>query len=225
MDKAILSDIHAYWFGDLVADDDFPKAKSEIWFERSDATDAHIRDTFGGHLDEARIASWNLSALSRREAIALVVLLDQFPRNIFRTSGEAFAYDEKARDIARRLVASGPDQFFWIERAFLYLPFEHSEDIADQDRSVMYYAELAVTRARNPARLFPQEPRFRHQAPRPHPPVRPLPPPQRGARPHLHPGGARLSEGERQGVLSVRRWMRWPGGLFGRGHERREEIG
>jgi uncharacterized protein (DUF924 family) len=145
MDKSILSDIHAYWFGELKADDDFPKDKSAIWFNRSDATDAHIRDTFGGCLDEARIANWNLSSLSRREAIALVVLLDQFPRNIFRTSGDAFAYDEKARDIARYLVASGPDRFFWVERTFLFLPFEHSEDVADQDRSVMYYAELAVT--------------------------------------------------------------------------------
>jgi uncharacterized protein (DUF924 family) len=145
MDKSILSDIHAFWFGDLKADDDFPKDKAAIWFNVTDATDAAIRDRFGGYLDEARIANWNLSSLSRREAIALVVLLDQFPRNIFRTSGEAFAYDEKARDIARRLVASGPDKFFWVERTFLFLPFEHSEDAADQDRSVMYYAELAVT--------------------------------------------------------------------------------
>jgi uncharacterized protein (DUF924 family) len=137
MNKAILSDIYAYWFGDLTDFEEFPKAKSEIWFNRSDATDAHIRDTFGGHLDEARITNWNLSSLTRREAIALVVLLDQFPRNIFRTSGEAFAYDEKARDIARRLVASGPDSFFWVERTFLFLPFEHSEDVADQDRSVL----------------------------------------------------------------------------------------
>jgi uncharacterized protein (DUF924 family) len=145
VDHRILRDIHAYWFGDLKSPDDFPKEKSEIWFKQSDATDSYIRDTFGGYLPEAAKERWDLANLSHEEAIALVVLLDQFPRNIFRTSGEAFAYDATARDIARRLIASGTERFYCVERAFLFLPLEHSEDVADQDRSVLFYAELAVT--------------------------------------------------------------------------------
>jgi uncharacterized protein (DUF924 family) len=74
----------------------------------------------------------------------LVVLFDQFPRNIFRTSGEAYAYDALARDIARRLIAGGRERFHFIERSFLYLPFEHSEEVADQDYSLFLFAELAL---------------------------------------------------------------------------------
>ena len=82
--------------------------------------------------------------LTREESIALVILFDQFPRNIFRTSGEAYAYDARARDIARRLIAAGRERFHFIERSFLYLPFEHSEDVADQDYSLFLFAELAL---------------------------------------------------------------------------------
>jgi uncharacterized protein (DUF924 family) len=73
-----------------------------------------------------------------------VILLDQFPRNIFRTSGEAFACDGKARDLARRLI-DGRNRFHRVERSFLFLPFEHSEEAADQDLSVFLFAEDAVS--------------------------------------------------------------------------------
>ena len=76
--------------------------------------------------------------------VALVVLLDQFPRNLFRSSGEAFAYDWRAREIARALLATGFGRFFWVERIALVLPFEHSEELGDQDYAVLLSAELAV---------------------------------------------------------------------------------
>jgi uncharacterized protein (DUF924 family) len=145
MDTAILRDIHRYWFGDLHSPDDFPKAKSEIWFRQSDATDDYIRETFGRYIPEAAREQWDLALLSREEQVALVVLLDQFPRNIFRNSGEAFAYDARAREIARALIAGGWNGFYWIERTFLCTPFEHSEDIAEQDYSVLHAAGLAVS--------------------------------------------------------------------------------
>jgi uncharacterized protein (DUF924 family) len=144
VDTQILDDIYAYWFGPLSGPEDFPKEKSEIWFKRSDDTDAHIRETFGSLIPEAARREWTLADLTREQQIALVILFDQFPRNIFRTSGEAFAYDAKARDIARALLKLGPAHFYFVERSFLYLPFEHSEDIADQDFSVQLFAEAAV---------------------------------------------------------------------------------
>ena len=144
MDKKILGDIYRYWFGSLSGADDFPKEKSEIWFKQSDATDSFIRDSFGAFIPEAAKVEWNLAELTREEQIALVVLFDQFPRNIFRTSGEAFAYDAKARDLARRLI-DGRRRFHRVERSFLFLPFEHSEDSADQDFSVLLFAEEAVS--------------------------------------------------------------------------------
>jgi uncharacterized protein (DUF924 family) len=145
VDRSILREIHRYWFGDLKSPDGYPAEKSKIWFNRSDETDEHIRLTFGPYIPEAAEERWDLASLSREEAIALVVLLDQFPRNIFRESGEAFAFDFKAREIARHLIAMGKERFYWIERSFLYLPLEHSEHVADQDESVLLYAELAVS--------------------------------------------------------------------------------
>lgn len=144
MDTKILSEIHDFWFGKLVDRFDFPRDKSGLWFKKSDETDAHIRATFGPHIAGAARQEWDLAGLTREEQVGLVVLIDQFPRNIFRTSGESFAYDAAARAIASRLVERDRERFFLIERAFLYLPFEHSEDVADQDYCVFLCAEAAL---------------------------------------------------------------------------------
>ncbi len=144
MDRAILGDIHRYWFGELKSPTDRNPEKAEIWFKQSDATDAHIRDTFGRFIPQAAAVDWDLDALSRPEQVGLVVLLDQFPRNIFRGSGESFAYDGKARRIAGGLIDGGFGRFYLVEQTFVCLPFEHSEAIADQDRSVLLFAKMAV---------------------------------------------------------------------------------
>ena len=70
-----------------------------------------------------------------RGALALLIVLDQFSRNLFRGSSRSFAQDAKALDIARQLVDAGKDREFGeFEKLFLYMPFEHSEDLADQER-------------------------------------------------------------------------------------------
>jgi uncharacterized protein (DUF924 family) len=142
MDTAVLDAVHRYWFGDLAGPP--PQELMDRWFRPTPEVDAHIREAFGKHLDEARATDWNLGALTRQQQIGLVVLLDQFPRQIWRTSGEAFAYDAKARSIARELVDGGVERFHPVERTFLFLPFEHSEDVADQDEGVMLFAAAAV---------------------------------------------------------------------------------
>jgi uncharacterized protein (DUF924 family) len=145
MDRKILADIHRYWFGDLTPDGASPpKEKMQLWFRQSDATDADIRERFGQYLDGARDADWSLDSLTREEQVGLVVLLDQFPRNIFRVSADAFAYDAKARDVARALLQQGVERFLPIERQFLSLPFSHSETVADQDFAVAFTANEAV---------------------------------------------------------------------------------
>jgi uncharacterized protein (DUF924 family) len=144
VDKKILTDIHTFWFGKLAGAFDYPTEKSELWFKKSDETDNHIRATFGAYLAEAAQTDWDLDKLTREEQVGLVILLDQFPRNIYRTSGESFAYDATARMIARRLLHDERGRFCLIERAFLCLPFEHSEDMADQDYSVFLAAEAAL---------------------------------------------------------------------------------
>jgi len=144
MNPAILHDAHAWWFGSLSGPADFPADKAAMWFERSHATDDHIRRAFGPHLAAVAAASWPLADLAREERVGLVLFLDQFPRNIFRESAEAFARDERAREIAAALIDNNYGEYYLIERAFLILPFEHSESLADQDTAVRLAEELAA---------------------------------------------------------------------------------
>jgi uncharacterized protein (DUF924 family) len=145
--RPLLGEIHRYWFGELASPTDLPREKKDIWFEQSDATDAHVREHFGHAIPVAAEAAWDLAAMSSAEQVGLVVLLDQFPRNLFRGSPEAFAYDEKARAIAGRLLDGGKQRFALIERMFLAIPFEHSENIADHDFAVWLMAGIAVEAA------------------------------------------------------------------------------
>ena len=113
------------------------------WFNGGAAFDAECRDGFlDAHHAAARRAfeHWMDSADG---ALALVLLLDQIPRNVFRGSGHAFASDGLARHYAERALATGHDAAFEPElRAFFYLPFEHSEELADQQRSVALFEAL-----------------------------------------------------------------------------------
>ena len=115
----------------------------EKWFNGDAAFDAQCRERFlDAHFAAARreYEDWMDSADG---ALALLILLDQIPRNVFRGSGHAFATDPLALHYARRAIEAGLDQ--QVEpalRAFVYLPFEHSEAIADQQRSVELFEKL-----------------------------------------------------------------------------------
>jgi uncharacterized protein (DUF924 family) len=105
------------------------------WFEKDAATDAEIRDKF---LDlytaavEGRLGHWENDASG---ALAHVIVLDQFPRNMFRGTTAAFAADPLARAAASRAIERGFDrQAAKAERPFFYLPYMHSESLADQER-------------------------------------------------------------------------------------------
>ena len=119
------------------------EAGYEKWFAGGAAFDAQCRDRFlERHFAAARreYEHWMDSADG---ALALLILLDQIPRNIFRGSGHAFATDPLALHYARRAVDAGLDaQVDPALRAFVYLPFEHSEDLADQRRSVALFEAL-----------------------------------------------------------------------------------
>lgn len=145
MVKKVLIDIHRYWFGELKSPTEMvPPEKMEMWFRPTVEIDNHIRDTFGKYLEAAKATEWDMSHLSREEQVALLILLDQFPRHIYRESGQAFAYDAKAKTIADELIKGGFERFYPVERTFVFLPLEHSEDLADQDRSVWLFAGEAM---------------------------------------------------------------------------------
>ena len=129
------AEIIAFWFED---DRSVTRPK---WFQRDDAFDAEIRARFGALTEQAQAGALDAWAETPDGALALLIVLDQFPRNLFRGDARAFASDARARAIARRVVLERQwDRGFSNpEKTFLYLPFEHSEDMAEQDLSVALF--------------------------------------------------------------------------------------
>jgi len=117
-------------------------AGPDKWFEKDDAFDAEIRQEFLGAYEAAAaggLAAWEDTADG---ALALVIVLDQFPRNMFRGSARTYAADPLARAVAGRAIARGFDRRFALpDRRFFYLPFTHSENLADQERCVALYRD------------------------------------------------------------------------------------
>jgi uncharacterized protein (DUF924 family) len=134
----MIREVLGFWFAD--GPDQFRMA----WFRRDDSFDAEIRDRFGALLEETRRGTHDGWAASPEGALALAILLDQFPRNLFRGSADAFACDEQARLLARQAVLRDRHDLALTptQRTFLYLPFEHSEAMADQDLSVTLFEGL-----------------------------------------------------------------------------------
>jgi len=119
------------------------EAGPERWFNKDDAFDAEIRRRFLATHEAAatgKLAEWESSA---EGALALLILLDQFPRNMFRGSARAFGTDAQARAITAGALLRGFDaQVPTKLRAFFYLPLEHSEDMADQERCIALYTAV-----------------------------------------------------------------------------------
>lgn len=121
----------------------FVESQPQQWFQKNDAFDQIIRDRFMVTYEMAADGlcdSWQDEA---QGCVALCVVLDQFPRNMFRNSAKAFATDEKALLIAKQAVAKGFDLLVPPEkRRFIYLPYEHSESLNDQKKSVALFERM-----------------------------------------------------------------------------------
>jgi uncharacterized protein (DUF924 family) len=114
------------------------------WYRRDEAFDAQIRERFEATHHAAARGDLDDWAETADGALALVILLDQFPRNLYRGSAHAFATDPLARAVARAAIARGHDSAAAADlREFFYMPLEHSEDLADQDRAVELFDALA----------------------------------------------------------------------------------
>ncbi|MGY8704653.1 DUF924 family protein [Bradyrhizobium sp. 18BD] len=130
------------------------EAGHERWYKRSDAFDAEVRRRFLPLWQKAaggELASWEASDDG---ALALVIVLDQFPRNMFRGTSQAFASDPQARDVARRAIETGTDRR--IDPAlleFLYMPFMHSEHLPDQLHCVTLFENTDNTENQKYARV------------------------------------------------------------------------
>jgi uncharacterized protein (DUF924 family) len=137
-------DVLDFWFGPA-HDPDHLQTRAQ-WFRKDEAFDASILQRFGTLIEKALVGgidSWGAPPLAALPALARVIVLDQFTRNAFRNSARAFAGDEMALQTARAIVASGLDrQLSGVQRQFVYLPFEHAEDLAHQRTSVQLFEQL-----------------------------------------------------------------------------------
>jgi len=134
-----------FWFGSNPDDAAVAKEKAALWWSKNPQIDAEIRQRFGSSVHRAaagELFDWQSNPRGR---LALILLTDQFPRNIYRDSPGAFANDAKAlawsldgieQDLHLRLRP--------IERVFFYLPLEHSESLEHQQRSIKYFGELVA---------------------------------------------------------------------------------
>jgi uncharacterized protein (DUF924 family) len=127
---ATAADVLAFWRA----------AGPDKWFKKDAAFDDEIKWRFLATYEAAaagRLGGWEATP---EDALALLIVLDQFPRNIFRRDARTYAADPLAREVAARAVGRGFDQKFApAEQTFFYLPFEHSEDIEDQERGLALF--------------------------------------------------------------------------------------
>ena len=135
-----------YWLGDIGADGAaIDQTRQKIWFNASGETDRDIRDCFGQDLRwaiDGELAGWERSPRGR---LALIILLDQFTRNCFRGSPDAFASDGNAQRLVLQGLAMGHDlNLRPTERLFFYMPLMHAEDRAPQSEAVAQFEKLAA---------------------------------------------------------------------------------
>lgn len=141
MTESIVDAILECWFGAL--DDPAFGQQRDYWFRKDPAFDRALADKFGPVYERAargEFAPWERAPHS---CLALTIVLDQFPRNLFRDSPQAFATDAQALAVARSAIEQGFDrELLPVQRWFFYLPFEHSEDLADQEAGLRLWDGL-----------------------------------------------------------------------------------
>jgi uncharacterized protein (DUF924 family) len=145
----------AFWFGAPGSAADIAARQSKLWFGKSPANDQVVTEHFAATLADAtagRLDDWTRTP---RGGLALVIVLDQFPHHVYRDQPQAFATDPQALALSLAALETGEDRKLApIERVFLYLPLEHAESLAMQERSVSLYEKLAEEAADNERALF-----------------------------------------------------------------------
>ena len=137
----VAADILTFWFGTTNMTEDIKKR--DIWFKATPDFDSAVAVRFTENHKMAAAGEFSRLRNTAEECLALIIALDQFPRNLFRGSHEAFRSDEQARQTARYALAQAFDMTVSKEpRKFFYLPFVHSENIEDQDLAVERYSRF-----------------------------------------------------------------------------------
>lgn len=139
-----LKDLHQFWFEKIEISNPYYERKVPQWFSGKDASfDLTCRENFSHLLDKFIIDGFIKNKSTPQEYLAQILLLDQIPRNSFRGSAEAFAFDDLALKLCLEALGTQAEMgLSFPEKLFLYLPLEHSEDSIMQDLSVTKYTEL-----------------------------------------------------------------------------------
>ena len=148
-------DVLGFWFADSVLPDAPLDRHVRRWFGHDDGFDRLVRDRFEADIRRAGRGELDAWADHGRGRLALIVLLDQLPRNAFRGSPEAYAFDRRAVELCLQGLALGADEVLRpIERQFFYMPLLHSERLADQRRSVECFQRLRTVASGSQSRHF-----------------------------------------------------------------------
>lgn len=146
----IARDILTFWFGttDLSAEIE----RREVWFKSTPEFDEHLINNFTGLHEQAAVGEFDHFVEGPENCLSLILMLDQFPRNIYRGTPKSFHTDPKAREITKLAVDRGYHLTFSNRpKNFTFLPLEHSEVLADQKLSVELYATLNDERSMSAA--------------------------------------------------------------------------
>ncbi|MXZ81934.1 MAG: DUF924 domain-containing protein, partial [Gammaproteobacteria bacterium] len=150
------SSVLEFWFGTKTDMAEINAEKSQLWWGKDSQIDLEITRRFEDLAERVRSGDgyghWKADP---RGCLASIIAVDQFPRNMYRGTPRSFAGDAVARSLAGHLIASGFDKSLSpLERVFAYLPYEHSESLEDQERSVALYRSLIEIVAPSEREMF-----------------------------------------------------------------------
>lgn len=145
-----IDEIIEFWFGDGDPEDP-ANLRMQLWFQGEPGLDDRIREQFGAWIEQAGLGALDSWKDTARGRLAWTLLLDQFTRNAYRDTPRMYIFDILALQSTREAVQRGQDRELpWIQRAFLYLPYQHSEESHAQRESIELYEELADSARNHP---------------------------------------------------------------------------
>jgi uncharacterized protein (DUF924 family) len=132
-----------FWFADSVECRESYQKRNQLWFMSSESFDEEIRNHFESYLELAASSGGSQLEEQPKSTLALIIILDQFPRNIYRGTPQAFAYDNDALRLTLMAIDTGMyESLSFVERLFFFMPLQHAEDLEIQNLSVQMFQQL-----------------------------------------------------------------------------------
>ena len=146
MSNSKITDILCFWFGETFQDEFPPRHVSDKWYGFHPTTDSFIKDHFQVDVEAGLMGSYDDWAQTSKGRLALIILLDQFTRHIYRNTPQAFSGDRKALALVHHPIHSSmATPLLLCEKMFYYGPLEHSEEFSDQQKHMAIYEEILKT--------------------------------------------------------------------------------